>query len=170
MNKIAHLTIFLGVVSAIAGGALAFANQMTAPIIAQNEAKAAAENLKLMYPDATQEDIMTVDITGIDSSTITDVYRYGDNLIFKMSVAGYKGGTTFLVSINVNDHTIDNYQGISNGDTKGLGSQVLEEPFKEGLLGKDAGGQLDTISGATISSSNVIKGILEACGYVDQLK
>ena len=34
MNKIVHLGLFLAIVSAVAGGALAFANQMTAPVIA----------------------------------------------------------------------------------------------------------------------------------------
>ncbi|MBQ0065161.1 MAG: FMN-binding protein [Firmicutes bacterium] len=170
MNKITHLTLFLGIVSALAGGALAFANQLTAPIIAENEAKAAAENLMVMYPELDPAAIEKVDISGIDSKTIEEVYRYGDCLIFKMSVSGYKEGTTFLVSINVNDKTIDNFQAISNGDTKGIGSQVMDEPFKEGLLGKDASQDLDTISGATVSSSAVVNGIHEAANAVDQLK
>ena len=33
MKKILHLTIFLAVVAAVAGGALAFANDLTTPII-----------------------------------------------------------------------------------------------------------------------------------------
>lgn len=33
MNKIVHLGLFLAIVSAVAGGALAFANQMTAPLL-----------------------------------------------------------------------------------------------------------------------------------------
>ena len=39
MNKIVHLGLFLAIVSAVAGGALAFANQMTAPVIAANNEK-----------------------------------------------------------------------------------------------------------------------------------
>ncbi|WP_462336669.1 FMN-binding protein, partial [Holdemanella biformis] len=58
----------------------------------------------------------------------------------------------------------------SNGDTKGLGSQVTEAPFKKSLEGKDATGQLDTISGATVSSGPVVSGIHEAAKLVDQLK
>ena len=33
MNKIVHLGLFLAIVSAVAGGALAFANQMRTPMI-----------------------------------------------------------------------------------------------------------------------------------------
>ena len=52
MNKIVHLGLFLAIVSAVAGGALAFANQMTAPVIAENNERQEKESLLAMYPDA----------------------------------------------------------------------------------------------------------------------
>lgn len=170
MNKIVHLTLFLAISSAVAGGALAYANKITAPIIAENEEKQEKESLQEMYPDASLTDFEEIDLSKIDSTTITKAYSYGDDIIFKMEVSGYSDGTTFLVSINKDDKTIDKYLGISNGDTKGLGSQVLDDDFKNGLEGNDATGELDTISGATISSSAVVEGINEAAGYVDELK
>ena len=54
MNKIVHLGLFLAIVSAIAGGALAFANQMTAPVIAENNERQEKESLVAMYPDASE--------------------------------------------------------------------------------------------------------------------
>ena len=50
MKKIIHLTLFLAIVSAIAGAALAFANQMTAPIIAANEEATEKASLLELYP------------------------------------------------------------------------------------------------------------------------
>ncbi len=170
MKKILHLTLFLAIVSALAGGALAYANQLTAPVIKANNEKIEKETLRLMYPDANDSDFKAIDISSIESRTIQKVYQYNDLLIFNMKVNGYKDGTTFLVSINTKDHSIDNFYGISNGDTKGLGSQVLEDPFKESLLGKNASEQLDTISGATVSSTPVVDGIHEAESLVDSLK
>lgn len=87
-----------------------------------------------------------------------------------MSVSGYKEGTVFLVSIDKDSKKIDKYNAISNGDTKGLGSQVTEAPFRKSLEGKDATGELDTISGATVSSGPVVSGIHEAAKLVDTLK
>ena len=52
MNKILHLTCFLSIVSAVAGGALAFANQVTAPVIAANNERLEKESLQKMYPQA----------------------------------------------------------------------------------------------------------------------
>ena len=168
MNKILHLTLFLGIVSAIAGGALAFANQITSPIITANNEKQEKETLLAMYPDAKEDDFKEVD-ADVDSSTVTKIYSYKNVYIFNMSVSGYKDGTTFLVAIDKDTKTIDKYNAISNGDTKGLGSQVLDEPFKKSLEGKDASGQLDTISGATVSSTPVVNGINEASSLIDQL-
>ena len=168
MNKIVHLALFLAIVSAVAGGALAFANQLTAPIIAENNAKQEKESLLAMYPSASEDDFKLVD-TNFDSKTVQKVYSYKNVYIFNMSVSGYKDGTTFLVSIDKDTKKIDKFNAISNGDTKGLGSQVLDEPFKKSLEGNDASGQLDTISGATVSSTPVVNGINEACSLMEEL-
>ncbi len=168
MNKIVHLALFLAIVSAVAGGALAFANQLTSPIIAENNAKQEKESLLAMYPDASEDEFKQVD-TSFDSKTVQKVYSYKNVYIFNMSVSGYKDGTTFLVSIDKDTKKIDKFNAISNGDTKGLGSQVLDEPFKKSLEGKDASGELDTISGATVSSTPVVNGINEACSLMDEL-
>lgn len=169
MNKILHLTIFLAVISGIAGGALAFANNMTAPVIAENELKTEQESLQKMYKSAALDDFKPVSFKG-DSKTIQKVYSYKNYLIFNMAVSGYKDGTTFLVSIDKDTGIVDKYLGLSNGDTKGLGSKVLESDFTKSVEGKKASESLDTISGATISSSAVTEGINEAASYVDQLK
>lgn len=169
MNKILKLGVFLAVVSAIAGGALAFANEMTAPVIAANNEKTEKAALLQMYPDASESDFEEVEFKP-ESTTVQKVYKYNDLFIFNMKVSGYKDGTTFLVSINSNDKTIDNFLAMSNGDTKGLGSKVLEDDFKNSLLQKSSEEELDTISGATVSSQPVADAINEASTYVDELK
>ena len=161
MNKIVHLGLFLAIVSAVAGGALAFANQMTAPVIAANNEKQEKSSIV--------NDFKLVDAT-LDSKTVQKVYEYKNVYIFNMSVSGYKEGTVFLVSIDKDSKKIDKYNAISNGDTKGLGSQVTQAPFRKSLEGKDATGELDTISGATVSSGPVVSGIHEAAKLVDTLK
>lgn len=169
MNKILKLGVFLAVVSAIAGGALAFANEMTAPVIAANNEKTEKAALLQMYPDASESDFEEVEFKP-ESTTVQKVYKYNDLFIFNMKVSGYKDGTTFLVSINSNDKIIDNFLAMSNGDTKGLGSKVLEDDFKNSLLQKSSEEELDTISGATVSSQPVVDAINEASTYVDELK
>lgn len=169
MNKIAHLTLFLGIVSAVSGGALAMANQVTAPVIAANNARLEKESLQAMYPDAKESDFEEVTIE-VDNPNVQKVYRYKNFLIFNMKVSGYKEGTTFLVSIDTDNETIDDYYPLSNGDTKGLGSKVMEKEFETLLEGKPADSQLDTISGATITSQGVTQGINDAAQAVDVIE
>ena len=72
MNKIVHLGLFLAIVSAVAGGALAFANQMTAPVIAENKERQEKESLLAMYPDSNSNDFKLVNKT-LDSKTVQKV-------------------------------------------------------------------------------------------------
>lgn len=55
MKKIIHLTLFLAIVSAIAGGALAFANQVTLPIITANKEATEKQSLLELYPGSSVE-------------------------------------------------------------------------------------------------------------------
>lgn len=165
MKKILHLTFFLALIAAIAGGALAFANNMTAPIVAANALKAEKENLKIIFPDAADSDFEEVKVTKSDN--IEKIFKVKDKgTIFKLQVKGYKEGTTFMVALDDAGKIID-YVVISNGDTKGIGTKVADESFKNSLVNKNAGTDtLDIISGSTVSSRPVIEGIQEAAKYL----
>lgn len=171
-NNIVHLTLFLGITAAIAGGALSFANQLTAPVIKANETKAEKESLLKMYPDASVNDFEVIEDDGItaDHPEVQGIYKYGSLVIFKMSVSGYDGGTVFLVAINPADNTVDGFQAISNGDTKGIGSKIMDDEFRNSVVGKDATGELDTISGATYTSTPVVQAIHAAADYAAQVE
>ena len=91
-------------------------------------------------------------------------------MIFKCSVGGFDGGTVFLVAINSEDDTVDSFQAISNGDTKGIGSKITEDAFKESVTGKKASEPLDTISGATITSTPVVEAINKCAQIAAEIK
>ena len=92
MNKIVHLGLFLAIVSAVAGGALAFANQMTAPVIAENNERQEKESLLAMYPDANSNDFKLVNKT-LDSKTVQKVYEYKNVYIFNASANIFVGSS-----------------------------------------------------------------------------
>ncbi|MEG2409711.1 MAG: FMN-binding protein [Erysipelotrichaceae bacterium] len=163
MKKILHLTIFLALISAIAGGALAYANELTLPIINKNAMIAEKANLEKMFPDVN--DFTPVEVK--KSKTIEKIFKTGDLYIFKMRVTGYKDGTVFLVALD-SDKKIVNFVVESNGDTSGIGSKVGDSEFKDTLLDKKAEDKLDVISGATISSKPIVDGIHEAATYYSQ--
>lgn len=163
MKKIIHLTLFLAIIAAIAGGALGLANNTTAPIIAENELAAEKESLDKIYENAK-----FVIVEKNVSDSIEKIFEAkGKGYIYKMKVAGYKDGTSFLVALDKNGKIVK-YVTINNGDTKGIGSKVSEPTFQDSLVDKDAtNNELmnDTISGATISSKPILEGIMEAANY-----
>lgn len=163
MKKVIHLTVFLALIAALAGAALGFANSMTAPVIAKNDLEAEKATLKVIYPDGTFE-VVEKNV----NKTIEKVFKVkGKGYIFKMKVAGYKDGTSFLVALK-EDGSVDDYVAISNGDTKDIGTKVADEAFRTSLKGQNAlNGDIlnDTITGATVSSKPVVEGIAEAAKY-----
>ncbi len=171
-NNILHLTLFLGLTAAIAGGALAYANSVTKPIIELNNEKAEKQTLLEMYPEADLADFTAVTDDDIISEhpDIQKIYQYQDGIvIFQCSVSGYDKGTVFLVAINSADETIDNFKTISNGDTQGIGSRITSEEFRDSVVGKPADG-IDTLSGATITSTPVVEAIGECATLAGEVQ
>ncbi len=105
----------------------------------------------------------------IENGDTKGIGSKGDIVIFKCVVSGYDKGTTFLVAINAADGTIDNFKAIENGDTKGIGSKIMDQSFADSLKGKDAAGELDTISGATYTSTPVVNAINECAALAAQV-
>lgn len=167
MKKILHFTLFLAIVSAIAGAGLGFANEVTAPIIAENNLKAEIKALKIIYSDVSDDQFKLLDLQG-NSKTIQKVFKVdGKGYIYKLQVKGYKDGTVFLVALDDNMKVVDFYA-ISNGDTSGIGTKVTEDSFRQTLQNKDATDKAltaDVIGGATISSEPILQGINEAAQY-----
>lgn len=172
-NKPWYLALFLAVVSAIAGGALAFANNLTQPVIKANEEKQEKESLLVMYPEASLDDFTTVNAEDItpDHPEIQAVYKYKDRVIvFKCQVSGYDGGTVFLVGIDPASDTVDAFEAISNGDTKGIGSRITGDEFKNSVTGQKASDHLDTLSGATITSTPVVEAINDCATVAGEIE
>ena len=168
MKKIISLTLFLALASALAGAVLAGVNSITAPIIEEQKIAAVKASLKEIFPNATEfkEVAKFTDSTGL----VNKVYQATDNgYAMTVTVQGYKDVITFLVGFDLNDKIVG-FNVTSINDTPGLGMKVGEEAFANSLIGKNVTDTLDTISGATISSSAAIKGIDAAIAVYQSLK
>jgi RnfABCDGE-type electron transport complex G subunit len=168
MKKIISLTLFLALASALAGAVLAGVNSITAPIIKEQKIAAVKASLKEIFPSAADfAEIATfTDPTGL----VDNVYEAtGSGYAIKVTVVGYKDDITFLVGFDLNDKIVG-FKVTSINDTPGLGSKVGEPAFAQSLVGKNITEPLDTISGATISSSAAIRGIDAAIAVYQSLK
>ena len=167
MGKIIKLALFLAVVAGISGAALSAVYDVTNPIIQEAKIAAEKENLVKIYSSATFEAKETADLA--DYKTIAGVYEaVGHGYVYKCSVVGYGGASSpieFLIALD-NDGTYKGYVVLAcNGETKGFGDKVSLPDFVNSVVGKNIGDKIDTISGATISSTAVVNGIKEAVAH-----
>lgn len=160
MKKILHLTVFLAVISAIAGGALAAVNGLTAPIIAEQAMAGEMAGLQAIFPGDDFEK-GTIDGT---PSYIQDIYEGSNGKVYKVSVQGFKDKVIYLIGID----NSGNFAGFSvqqNNDTQGFGTRVGDAEFTDTFVGKGIDTKVDTLGGATITSTAVVKGIDEVVEY-----
>lgn len=161
MKKILHLTLFLALVSAVAGGALATANMITAPRIEENKIAVEKENLEKLYPGKT---FSAVDVAGASKEIVGIFEVSGEGYVYKMEVSGYKANITFLVGIDATGN-INGYAVLSHEETSGIGSKIAEDKFIGDLVGNAVNTEFDAIGGATVSSKAVINGIAIAAEH-----
>ena len=158
MKKIIHLTVFLAVVGALSAGVLSFVNDLTAPIIEAQKLAAVKESLEVLYPGANFSELSTeADETGLVSAAYQ---AEGKGYIYSVQVVGYNSSTPidFMMSID-NDGTISGYVVLTQQETNGIGSRVADDEFKNTVVGKGINDSISTLSGATVSSTAVVKGI-----------
>jgi electron transport complex protein RnfG len=174
MKKIITLALFLAVVAGLSGAALSFVFQMTDPVI--QEAKIASEKENLVKIYTSGEEFKAVETNLTDYPAIQGVYEASSGgtvkgYVYKCSVVGYGGASTpiqYLIALD-QDGTYKGFEVLDiSGETKGFGSKVGDADFKNGIVGKNIGDSIDTISGATVSSSAVVSGIEQATAHYEE--
>jgi electron transport complex protein RnfG len=168
MKKIISLTLFLALTSALAGAVLAGVNSITSPIIEEQKIAAVKASLQEIFPGAS--DFKEVASFTDESGLVDNVYEAtGKGYALKVSVQGYKDVITFIVGFDLSDKIVG-FKVTSVNDTPGIGTKVGEAAFASSIVGKGISDKLDTIAGATISSSAAIRGIDAAIAVYQSLK
>lgn len=155
----------------VASALLAMTNNVTAPIIAQSQARAQEEARIAVLPEADSFELLEVD--GLPE-TVTEVYRAANGVgyVFMLTSDGYGGRDTLNLICGIGaDGLVTDTQVISHNETVGLGSRVTGDDFRGQFVGKDAGLEdVDTIGGATISANYYINAIRDAFTAYDLVK
>jgi electron transport complex protein RnfG len=138
---------------------LSFTNLYTKDLIAEQAKAALKAQLQSMFPDMTTFD------------TQKDIYiiKAQDKTIGYAFIANGKGyGGTISILVGLQDtSTLKGISIISQSETAGLGSRITLPKFTSQFAGKNindinlksAGGQIDAITGSTISSKGVVNAV-----------
>ncbi|MBN2530260.1 MAG: RnfABCDGE type electron transport complex subunit G [Deltaproteobacteria bacterium] len=186
-DKLWYMVLVLGCVAAVFGGALAFVNAHTRDVIEERTFRETVlptlENVFAPYrptndflkdkkSERVGEDAMGRQIRA-------DIYVAQKN---KMPLAmatildgrGYGGIIRVMVAVDVNKKEIIATRTLQQTETRGLGDQIAnpEEPFVKQFNGMrmeanlkltSEGGQVDGMSGATVTSTAYAKTVKAAC-------
>ena len=143
--------------------AMAAINLVTAPKIEAANQQAEQEALRIVMKDATDFE----KIEGTYPPSVTAIYRDTGNsgYVAMLSAKGYDSSNpmTVAVGFDTDGKILKCYVVSCNGETSGIGTKVMNESFLDTFVGADASlSDVDAISGATISSSAVIRAVQEA--------
>jgi len=173
MRDLVKYGAILTIICVISGVSLAFVYSKTSVIIADRQAKETMKAMGVVLPLATDFEAVGAEelaaATGSEKGVLegyigsTSEGRVG--AIVKVESPGYGGNITMLIGLDI-DGVCQGMQVISQSETAGLGANIKEEAFygqfagKEGVLSlTKQGGQIDGVSGATISSKAAIAGV-----------
>lgn len=171
--EIIRIGIILFAITAVAAFILAKVNNVTAPIIAEQESLKMEEAMKEVLPDANGFEEVPLELS--EDLTITKIYQSDAGFVVFAAPKGYGGEISMAVGID-KDIKVTGISIISQSETAGLGAKCTQPEWQKQFIGKTTnievskngaqGNQIDAISSATITSKAVTKGVNEALAAV----
>lgn len=166
------LAITLLVIAAVVSGLLGLTNYITADRIAQINAEKTAKSMQEVLPADAYDEIA---YTGTEAN-VAAVYRAGDmGLVVEVTPGGFGGAIDMVVGIGT-DGTVTGVSIINMSETSGLGANAAKEDFRAQFAGKSGelavskdGGEIDALTGATITSRAVTSGVNTALRVYGEL-
>ena len=180
MRELVNLTVVLTIICSLAATALALVYNITKDPIAYQQRLKKLKAIKAVQPNYDNEpDQDFVDISleknaegdaGLTRFYLTKKGTDPTGVVFVVTAIGYGGPIDLMLGLTP-DGTITGIQILKHTETPGLGAKITEEKFLQQFTAKNAqnttwtlkkdGGDIDQISGATISPQGVVKAISE---------
>ncbi len=165
-NQMVKCVAVLGAICLVVAALLAAINYVTAPIIAERAKRDEEKAYLAVLPDATGFE--TVERTAEVPKTVTEIRRDkgGSGYAFMVKMSGYGGDSapiTAIVGIDANGKITRIAVTDVSGESAGIGDKVAGKDYLATFIGKDSLlNGVNTISGATVSSSGFIGGVKDA--------
>jgi len=168
LKETSRLILVLTVISAITGLVVALAERLTrAPIARAKETIELAAISEILPSDAGTPVLTNV---VMEDGTTNVVYVAGKCVAVRASTdKGYGGKIVLVVGFDA-EGGLYNYTVVEHSETPGLGSHI-EDTFRASVVGRPAGttwkickdgGEIDAITGATMSSRAICDAIADA--------
>ncbi|MFP4040096.1 MAG: RnfABCDGE type electron transport complex subunit G [Desulfosudaceae bacterium] len=186
MRELIKMVVVLTVLTAVSGGLLAGLRAKTQDRIEMQELQfVSAPVLEELFGDADNDMIEDrFELTYQDEEvTVFPIKIDGEyrKVAFSSAGGGYGGDVGVMVGVDISNDTITGVRVTTHSETPGIGAKVKSNPELimpkfEGLevdqqfKVKSAGGEIDAISGATVTSEGVCSGVTRAGDFYSRMK
>lgn len=177
MSDIIKPAAVLLVICIVAAGLLGFVNQITAAPIAAQQELAKQESMTAVLPDAysfgEEQEINEGNITTITPALDSDGNEMG--YAVAITTKGFSAGLQLMFGIDT-EGVITGLSVVDcSNETPGLGANASNESFYGQFAGKSGevavtkdGGDIEALTGATVTSRAVANAATEAINYVTE--
>ena len=166
-----RLTLTLFLITTIVAGLLGLVNYVTADTIAEQIAQK-AENAMRQVLEADSYEPLDVP----EESAVTAAYRAGDRgYVVRVAPNGFGGAIDMMVGVDVSG-AVTGVAIVSQSETASLGANCTREDFRAQFTGKSGtlsvskdGGEIEALTGATVTSRAVTDGVNTALEFVQEV-
>ena len=166
MLSIIKTALSLFLICAVAAGALAYVNSVTAPTIASNSAAAADKARGEVLPEADGFEEKAAPDGTVYYAALKDGETVG--YVFTTSAKGYGGDVEIMTGIDA-EGRITGVSILTINETPGLGMNAKKDGFRDQFKGKSGvlavnkdGGEIVAITSATVTSRAVTNAVNQA--------
>jgi electron transport complex protein RnfG len=185
MGEMIKMVVVLTVLSVISGGGLKWLEEWAKPKIEKNEMNLIkGPVIRDILKDAQNDpvnDRFKLTIDGTERTFFIGVYDgKADTVALETQVSGFADKVGLMVAINTEDNTLRGIGVTTHKETPGLGGNAKADPsFAAQFKGKSIdtvikvtndGGEINALSGATITSRAVCKGTMQAIEAFNEVK
>lgn len=185
MREMISMVVVLTILSAFSGGLLATVRNSTQDRIENQILKfEKAPAVQAILSEASNDPLLDrFKLTGDDEEITFFVGKkdgVADSIAFETRGKGYEGSIGLMVGIDVTTDSVIGVRITTHSETPGVGSRAKDDPafvsqftgksLKTGFAVKSDNGEIDAISGATITSKGVCLAATKAQALYTKLK
>lgn len=171
MKYILKLSVTLLLIAALVAAALAGVNAVTKDRIAAVQAEKINKAITALFPEAADVRQLEAGEYADETGIVAAVYATGSGWAMEVRPSGFGGEMVLMVGVS-SLFEVTGVQVISHAETPGLGAVAADkgsagEAFRgsfAGLSGTLSVGDIDALTGATITSQAVVDGVNAALG------
>lgn len=171
LKYILRLTVTLLLISAVVAGLLGFVDYLTADKIAAKKEESAQKAMQQVLP-AEHYELLETNKAGVLAAYRADELGY----VVRVESSGFGGTIDMMVGV-YSDGSVSGVSIVSQSETASLGANCTRADWRAqfvGLSGSVAvdkdGGQIDSLTGATVTSRAVTKGVNLALELVEEVR